>query len=146
MNINDIQDKIIKEFSGLNDWMDKYEYLITLGKTLKATDKDLRIEENQIPGCQSTVWVKAELKDNKITFSADSEALITRGIIALLLRVLNNQSPEDILNADLYFIEKIGLSSNLSPSRANGLASIVKILKSLAENIHSSQKYRQFYK
>lgn len=146
MKINSIQEEIIEEFSHHHDWLEKYEYLITLGKSLKIPDKDLRKEENKIPGCQSTVWLKAELKNNKIIFAADSEALITRGIIALLLRVLNNQSPEDILKADLYFMEKIGLSSNLSPSRANGLTSIVKIIKSLAENIQSSQKYKKFYK
>jgi len=129
MTINDIQNEIIGEFSGLNDWMDKYAYLIELGKKLKPLDVRSKTEENLLKGCQARVWIKAELKDNRVCFAADSEALITKGLIALLMRVLNNQAPGDILNADLYFIEEIGLSSHLSPSRANGLASIVRQIK-----------------
>lgn len=134
MNTNKIQDQIIKEFSGLDDWLDKYEYLIQLGKSLKISDEDLKKEEYQIPGCQSYTWIKAEMRNNKLVIAADSDALITRGIISLLLRVLNNQTPDDIINTDLYFIDKIGLSSHLSPSRANGLASIIQMIKSLARN------------
>jgi cysteine desulfuration protein SufE len=134
MNINNIQDQIIKEFSGLDDWLDKYEHLIKLGKSLKISDMDLKKEEYQIPGCQSNLWINVEKRNNKLFIAADSDALITRGIISLLLRVLNNQSPDDIVNADLYFIDKIGLSSHLSPTRANGLALIVKTIKSLAQN------------
>lgn len=129
MTINDIQDKIIEEFSVLDDWIDKYEYLITLGKELSPLDKKLKTEDALIRGCQAKVWISAELKNGRISFFADSEALITKGLIALLLRVLNNQTPENIVNSELYFIDQIGLSSNLSPSRANGLASIVKQIK-----------------
>lgn len=139
MIINQTQDKIIEEFSPLNDWLEKYEYLIKLGKSLEPLDDELKTEENLLSGCQSKVWLKAELKNNKIYFFADSDTLITRGIIVLLLRVLNNQSPQDIVNAELYFIDKIGLSSNLSPARADGLTSIVKKIKSMAERQLSRQ-------
>ena len=131
--INKIQDKIIEEFSKLNDWFDKYEYLIDLGKSLEPLDEKLKSEENSISGCQSKVWFKAEIRDERIHYLADSDSLITKGMISLLLRVLNNQYPEDIINSDLYFIDKIGLNSNLSPSRANGLMSIVKQIKSSAK-------------
>jgi cysteine desulfuration protein SufE len=127
--INDIEDKIIEEFSMLDDWIDKYEHLIDIGKKLSPLDGQLKTEDNSIKGCQAKVWISAELKDGKVCFFADSDALITKGLIALLLRVLNNQTPEDIVKSDLYFIDKIGLSSHLSPSRANGLASIVKHMK-----------------
>jgi cysteine desulfuration protein SufE len=127
--INDIQDKIIEEFSELDDWLDKYEYLIDLGKELNPLAADLKTEDNAIKGCQAKVWISAEMKDGKLCFFADSDALITKGLIALLLQVLNDQTPADIVNADLYFIEKVGLNSHLSPSRANGLASIVKQIK-----------------
>jgi cysteine desulfuration protein SufE len=139
MTINAIQDKIIEEFSALDDWIDKYEYLINLGKELNPLAADLKTEDNAIKGCQARVWISVELKNGKMIFSADSDALITKGLIALLLRVLNNQTPEDIVNSDLYFIEKIGLSSHLSPSRANGLASIVKHIKWYGETaLHST--------
>ena len=131
--INKIQDKIIEEFSKLNDWFDKYEYLIDLGKSLEPLDEKLKSEENSISGCQSKVWLKAEIRNERIHYLADSDSLITKGMISLLLRVLNNQFPEDIVNADLYFIDKIGLNSNLSPARANGLISIVKQIKSSAK-------------
>jgi len=129
MTINVIQDKIIEEFSELDDWLDKYEYLIDLGKELNPLAADLKTEDNAIKGCQAKVWISAEMKDGKLCFFADSDALITKGLVALLLRVLNDQTPADIVNADLYFIEKVGLNSHLSPSRANGLASIVKQIK-----------------
>lgn len=129
MTINVIQGKIIEEFSELDDWLDKYEYLIDLGKELNPLAADLKTEDNAIKGCQAKVWISAEMKDGKLCFFADSDALITKGLIALLLRVLNDQTPADIVNADLYFIEKVGLNSHLSPSRANGLASIVKQIK-----------------
>ena len=128
-----IQDEIIKEFFKFNDWFDKYEHLIKLGKSLESSDEELKSEENTISGCQSQVWLKAEIKDNKIHYSADSDSLITKGILSLLLRIANNQCPEDIVNSDFYFIDKIGLSSNLSPSRANGLMSIIKQIKSYAQ-------------
>ena len=126
MTINENQDKIIEELLPLNDWFEKYEYLVSLGKALKPLDEEFKTEDNLIKGCQSKVWLRAEKKDNKIYLAADSDTLITKGIIALLLRVLNNQSPEDIINCNLYFLEKIGLSTNLSPARANGVVSIIK--------------------
>jgi len=135
MNINSIQDQIIEEFSELNDWLDKYEYLITLGKSHNIYDEDLKTDKHLIAGCQSNVWVKTEINNNNVILKADSDALITRGIISLLLRVLNNQTADDITHADLYFLDKIGLKSNLSPSRANGLAAIVKQIQSYAAEI-----------
>ena len=126
MTINENQDKIIEELLPLNDWFEKYEYLISLGKALKPLDEKFKTEDNLIKGCQSKVWMRAEKKGDKICIAADSDTLITKGIIALLLRVLNNQSPEDIINCNLYFVEKIGLSTNLSPARANGVVSIIK--------------------
>lgn len=134
IKINKIQDEIIEEFSKLNDWFDKYEYLIKIGKSLDSLDKNLKSDENSISGCQSQVWLIAEISDEKIHYLADSDSLITKGIISLLLRVLNDQYPEDIVNTDLYFIEKIGLNSNLSPSRVNGLMSILKQIKSFANS------------
>ena len=131
--INKIQDEIIEEFSTLNDWFDKYEYLINRGKSLEPADEKLKSEENSISGCQSQVWIKAEMRDERIHYLADSDSLIIKGMISLLLRVLNNQFPEDIVNSDLYFIDKIGLNSNLSPARVNGLMSIVKQIKSSAK-------------
>jgi cysteine desulfuration protein SufE len=131
--INKIQDEIIEEFSTLNDWFDKYEYLINRGKSLEPLDEELKFEENSISGCQSQVWIKAEMRDERIHYLADSDSLIIKGMISLLLRVLNNQFPEDIVNSDLYFIDKIGLNSNLSPARVNGLMSIVKQIKSSAK-------------
>lgn len=132
MKIDEIQEKIIEEMSLLNDWMDKYKYLIELGKSLRSMDEKFKTDENALPGCQSNVWIKAEINDNKIIFSADSDSLITKGLLALLLLVLNNRPPKEVVQAELYFIEEVGLSTNLSPSRANGLALVVKQLKSEA--------------
>lgn len=129
MKIDRIQNEIIEEMSALDDWMDKYEYLIKLGRNFDPQDEKFKTEENALKGCQSKVWISAELQDNKISFSADSDSLIIKGILALLLRVLNNQPLKDVAHSDLYFIDRIGLSTNLSPSRANGLASIVQHLK-----------------
>lgn len=126
MTINKSQDQIIEELLPLNDWYEKYEYLISLGKALKPLNEEFKTEDNLIKGCQSKVWLKAEKKGNKIFMAADSDTLITKGIIALLFRILNNQSPKDIINCNLYFVEKIGLSTNLSPARANGVVSIIK--------------------
>ena len=131
--INTTQDEIIEEFSILNDWFDKYEYLINRGKSLESMDEKLKSEKNSISGCQSQVWIKAEMRDERIHYLADGDSLIIKGMISLLLRVLNNQFPEDIVNSDLYFIDKIDLNSNLSPARVNGLMSIVKQIKSSAE-------------
>ncbi len=138
MKIDGIQNQVIEEMSRLNDWMDKYEYLINLGRSFNPAAKKIRTEENALKGCQSKVWIRAELKDHKVFFSADSDSLIVKGLLALLLRVLNNQTPKDIVHSNLYFIERVGLSTNLSPSRANGLASIVKQLKSCAAKIDTN--------
>ena len=129
MTINEIQECIINEMSSLNDWLDKYEYLINLGKKHISMDDQYKYEKNALQGCQSQVWIRAELKNDRISFSGDSDSLITRGILSLLLRVFDNQPHKDIVNADLYFIEIIGLSTNLSPSRVNGLHTIVKKFK-----------------
>ncbi len=133
MDINRIQDQIIEEFSELEDSFEKYKHIISLGKSLEPLPAKFKTEENSISGCQSNVWIRAELKNGKIHFGADSDALITKGIIALLLRVVNNQTPGDILNSDLYFIDSIGLTSNLSPTRGNGLYSVIKKIINFAE-------------
>jgi cysteine desulfuration protein SufE len=131
-SIIEIQNEIIEEFSLFDDWMQRYEYMIELGKSLPIIDKKNKTDENIIKGCQSKVWVYAELKKDKITYTADSDAIITKGIIALLLRVFSDQHPSDILSADTSFIDKIGLKDHLSPTRANGLLSMVKQLKMYA--------------
>lgn len=129
MNINEIQDEIIDEFSLFGDWMDKYEYIIDLGKQLPLIDAQYKNEDHLIKGCQSQVWLHAEEKEGKVAFTADSDAIITKGIIALLIRVLSNQQASSISAADLYFIDKIGLKEHLSPTRSNGLVSMVKQMK-----------------
>ncbi len=127
--IREIQDEIIDEFSMFDDWMQRYEYMIELGKSLELVDEKYKTDEYTIKGCQSKVWVFAELKDQLIQFTADSDAIITKGIIALLLRVFSGQKPKDILDAELYFIDQIGLKEHLSPTRANGLLSMIKQIK-----------------
>ncbi len=129
MTIEKIQEGIIEEFDLLEDWMDKYEYLIELGKELPLIDDEHRTDDNLIRGCQSRVWLHPELKDGKVLFSADSDAIITKGLISLLLRVFSNQEPDAIANASIEFIDKIGLSEYLSPTRSNGLLSMVKQIK-----------------
>lgn len=131
-SINDIQDDIIADFELFENWADKYEYIIDLGKSLAPLDEAHKTEENRIHGCQSRVWLNASKQADKVIFEADSDAFITKGIIGLLVKVLSNQSAKDILDAELYFIEQTGLQSHLSPSRANGLASMVKQLKTYA--------------
>ncbi len=131
MSINQTQDLIIEEFSSLPHWTDKYEYLIDLGKKLEIIDKHYKTEAYLIHGCQSQVWLRAEIMDNNLKFTADSDAIITKGLISLLIRVLTEQPPEDIANAELYFIDAIGLSEHLSSTRANGLRNMVDTLKSL---------------
>ena len=132
MTINEIQDQIVEEFSVFDDWMDRYSYLIELGNALPVMDEKYKVDQNLIKSCQSRVWVNAELVDGKIVFTADSDAIITKGIIALLIRVFSNQTPKDIMGADLYFIDKIGLKENLSPTRANGLVGMVKQMRDYA--------------
>ena len=126
MTINEIQDEIIDEFSLFDDWMDKYQYLIDLSKNLPVIDEKYKTEENLIKGCQSQVWLAAEYKDGKVFFTADSDAIITKGIIALLIKVMSGLSPKEIAEADLHFIDAIGLRENLSPTRSNGLLAMVK--------------------
>jgi cysteine desulfuration protein SufE len=133
--INKIQVEIIEEFSNLDDWLDKYEHLIELGKSLNPSDEKLKLEENLLNGCQSNIWIKAENQNDIIHYSADSDSLITKGIISLILRVLNEQNVQDIVDTDLYFLDKIGLKSNLSPTRANGLITIIKKIKNLSEEL-----------
>ena len=129
MKINEIQDQIIEDFAFFDDWMEKYEYIIDLGKKLPQIDEQYKIDENLIKGCQSRVWLHADSKEDKISFTADSDAVITKGIIALLIQILNHQSAEDIAKSELYFIDKIGLKEHLSPTRSNGLVSMVKQMK-----------------
>jgi cysteine desulfuration protein SufE len=129
MTINEVQDKIIDEFSLFDDWMDKYNLLIDLGKELPVIDPKFKVKDFLIEGCQSKVWLRPDYDGNMITFTADSDAIITRGIVALLIKVLSNRTPKEILSSDLYFIEKIGLRQNLSPTRSNGLLSMVRQMK-----------------
>ena len=129
MTINEIQDQIIEEFSIFTDWLDKYNYIIELAKDIPEIDEKYKTDNNLINGCQSKVWLTAELINDKIHYTADSNAIITKGIIALLLRVFNDREPKELLDFDLYFIDKIGLEQNLSPTRANGLLSMVKQIK-----------------
>ena len=131
-SILSIQKEIIDEFSQFEDWMHKYEYMIELGKSLPVIDKKHKTDKNIIRGCQSKVWIHAELKENKILYTADSDAIITKGIIALLLRVFSQQNPKDIISANTSFIDEIGLKEHLSPTRANGLLSMIKQLKMYA--------------
>jgi len=135
MTIDEIQNEIVGEFAFFDDWTDKYEYLIELGKKLPLIDVQLKDDSRLIKGCQSRVWLAAELKEGKVIFTADSDAIITKGIIALLIRALSGQKPEDIVNTPLDFIDKIGLTSHLSPTRANGLLSMVKQMKMYAKTI-----------
>ena len=129
MTINEAQDEIIGEFSVFDEWLDKYEYLIELSGSLPAIGEEHRNEQFLIRGCQSRVWVDAELRDGKIYCTADSDAIITKGIIALLIRVLSGRTPQEIVGSDLYFIDRIGLRENLSPTRANGLLAMIKQMK-----------------
>lgn len=128
-SINTVQNDIIEEFSVFDEWLDKYEMLISLGNSLPAIDAAHRDEQHLIEGCQSRVWLDAEMKDGKVYYSADSDAIITKGIIALLIRVLNGHTPQEIIDADLYFIDRIGLRENLSPTRSNGLLAMMKQMK-----------------
>ena len=132
MTINEIQDEIIDEFSGMDDWMDKYQLLIDLGNEQAPLDEQYKTEQNLIDGCQSRVWLQADYEDGKICFTAESDALFVKGIVALLIRVLSGHTPKEILDADLYFIEEIGLKEHLSPTRSNGLLAMVKQMRMYA--------------
>lgn len=131
-DIKEIQEEIVDEFSMFDDWMQRYEYMIELGKSLPMIDDAYKTKDNIIKGCQSQVWVKADFEDGKVIFTADSDAIITKGIIAILIRVFSNQTPEAIMNADTDFLDEIGLKDHLSPTRANGLVSMIKQLKMYA--------------
>jgi cysteine desulfuration protein SufE len=132
VTIKEIQEEIIEEFAMFDDWMQRYEYMIELGKSLPLIDEHYKTDDNLIKGCQSKVWVHAELKDDKIVFTADSDAIITKGIVAILIRVFSNQRPKDIIEANTDFIDEIGLKEHLSPTRANGLVSMIKQIKMYA--------------
>ena len=131
-SINKIQDAIVQEFEIFDDWLDRYEYLIELSNDLEPLDVKYKTNDNLIQGCQSRVWLVAEIQDNIVIYRAETDAIITKGIISLLIRILSGQKTEDIINADLYFIEKIGLRQNLSPTRSNGLLAMVKQMKMYA--------------
>lgn len=132
MKIKDIQEEIVDEFSMFDDWMQRYEYIIELGKNLPLIKEEAKIEENLIKGCQSKVWLQGEQNDDKIVFTADSDAILTKGIIAILIRVFSNQTPKAIIDANMDFIDEIGLKEHLSPTRANGLVSMIKNIKMYA--------------
>ncbi len=132
MSINELQDEVIAEFSDFDDWMDRYQLLIDLGNEQAPLDEQYKTDENLIEGCQSRVWLQADEKDGKLFFQAESDAVIVKGIIALLIKVLSGHTPDEILNADLYFIDRIGLKEHLSPTRSNGLLSMVKQMRMYA--------------
>ncbi len=129
MTIKEIQEEIIDEFSMFDDWMERYEYIIELGKSLPLIEEENKVDENIIKGCQSKVWIHSEIDDDKVIFTADSDAILTKGIVALILRVYSNQLPKDILDTDTEFINQIGLKEHLSPTRANGLVAMIKQIK-----------------
>lgn len=130
--INQIQDEIIDEFAGMDDWMDRYAYIIDMGNALETLDEDLKTPDNLIEGCQSRLWLDAQYSDGVVNYRADSDAIIVKGIVALLIRVLSGQKPQDIVDANLYFIERIGLRDHLSPTRSNGLLSMLKQMRAYA--------------
>jgi cysteine desulfuration protein SufE len=132
MKIKEIQDEIVDEFSMFDDWMDRYEYIIELGRKLPLIKDEFKVDSNVIKGCQSKVWLQGEKNDNTVIFTADSDAILTKGIIAILIRTFSNQSPSEILEADMGFIDTIGLKEHLSPTRANGLVSMIKNIKMYA--------------
>jgi cysteine desulfuration protein SufE len=132
MTINEKQDEIIEEFELFSDWMDKYENIIEIGKDLPLIDPKYKVPENLIKGCQSSVWLEPVFENGKITFTADSDAIITKGLISMMIRVLSGHTPQEILAADIYFINKIGLQTHLSPTRSNGLLSMLKQMKMYA--------------
>ncbi|MFH0865425.1 MAG: SufE family protein [Bacteroidota bacterium] len=142
MNISETENEIISEFEQFEDWLDKYNYIIELGKSLPLIDEKYKTQQYIITGCQSQVWLQASLENNKIIFKADSDAIITKGIVNLLIRVFSGHTPEEILNADLGFVDKIGLREHLSPTRSNGLTSMIKQMKlyALAFKTKLSQK------
>ena len=139
MTINELQDEVIEDFSALSDWMDKYQMLIDLGNELEPLDERYKTQSNLIDGCQSRVWLQCDEKEGKLYFTADSDALIVKGIIALLIRVVSGHTPREIMDAELYFIDRIGLHEHLSPTRANGLLAMVKQMKMYALAFQAKQ-------
>lgn len=139
MSINDIQDEIIEEFAGLDDWMDRYALIIEMGSSLPPMSEALKNPKNIIEGCQSRVWITAELRDGKIYFEGESDAIIVRGIVSLLLRVLSGHTPQEVVNSDLYFVREIGLADHLSPTRSNGLVSMLRQMKLFAATLSSEK-------
>ena len=139
MKIKEIQDEIVDEFSMFDDWMERYEYMIELGKKLPLIKEEFKTESNLIKGCQSKVWLQGEQNDNKVVFTADSDAILTKGIIAILIRTFSNQTASDILDSDMDFIDEIGLKEHLSPTRANGLVSMIKNIKMYALAFNSQK-------
>ena len=137
MTINETQDELIEEFSYLGDWMDKYENIIQLGKELPLIDEEYKTDENLIKGCQAKVWLHADYKDGKIFFTADSDAIITKGLVSMVIRVLSDHTPDEIVHANLYFVDKIGLKEHLSVTRSNGLVSMIKQMKMYALALQS---------
>ena len=137
MTINEIQDELIDEFALFGDWMEKYEYIIQLGKELPLIDPQYKKEENLIKGCQSRVWLHADFQDGRVLFTADSDAIITKGLVGMVVRVLSGHTPAEIVNADLYFVDRIGLKEHLSVTRSNGLLSMIKQMKVYALALQS---------
>lgn len=140
MTINELQDEVIEEFEDFTDWMDKYQMLIDLGNELAPLDEKYKTEQNLIDGCQSRVWIQCDCQDGVLIFTADSDALIVKGIIALLLKVLSGHSPKEILDTELYFIDRIGLREHLSPTRSNGLLAMVKQIRTYAVAYQAKQE------
>ena len=131
-SLQDIENEIVDEFSVFDDWLDKYEYIIELGKSLKEYPEDRKTDDKLVKGCQSRVWIDFNVEDGKIFFNADSDAIITKGIISLLVRIYSGRTPQEILSSDLSVVEKIGLKENLSPTRANGLVSMIQMIREIA--------------
>lgn len=138
MSINEIQNELIDDFEFITEWEEKYKYIIDLGKELPMIDEAYKTESNLIKGCQSKVWLHAQMVDDKVVFTADSDAIITKGLVSMMVKILSNQTPEDIINADLYFIDKVGLKDHLSVTRSNGLLSMIKQMKLYAIAFHKS--------
>lgn len=140
MTINELQDKVIDDFSAFDDWMDKYALLIDLGNSLPPLEEKYKTESNLIEGCQSRVWLQADYVDGKIIFKGESDAVIVKGIVSLLISVLSDHTPKEILDADLYFVEKIGLKEHLSPTRSNGLVAMLKQMRMYALAFHAKEE------
>ncbi|NLZ73777.1 MAG: SufE family protein [Bacteroidales bacterium] len=143
MSINEKQDEIISEFEMFDDWMDRYQLLIDLGNSLEPLDEQYKTNQNLIEGCQSRVWLQADLKDGKVVYKAESDAIIVKGIIALLIKVISNHTPDEIVNSELYFIDAIGLHEHLSPTRSNGLLSMLKQMRLYALVFKAQQNQKK---